>query len=719
MAVTGSIGFADGVRAQRRGSEPPRTEVELFEYTVVEGDTCAAIAERFFGHRRRYDLIHAYNPGMGPPPHDLAPGTVLRLPRRAQQAEDLADATVTAVERRVEARPRPVDETWIAARRGLELYRGGRVATQERSAAELTFRDTSVVQLREDTLVIIFGPSATTSRRAGMEATLETGALRARLGELRGGSEGNTLRVTTASGEATLAGGSAVVGVDASGTSRLSNHSSRASLRGARGGPVAVPPSTGSLVRPGERPTRPRPLPTAPRWTAGATRFLGVTGRGGDVEATWEPVPGASRYRVEIARQPDGRDVVFATEVPSEVRVFSARRLPAGRYFARLATLDAELFESVPSDALALEVVEARLLAPGEDENTPPPAHDPGDPGDESSAEIAAPAGAVLVVPPGVFCEGGPRVTLRFGVELTCRAAESGEPVATPTFVLPEPPPEPEPEPAQPMPEPAPESIRPPVREAEPIPAPLPPRLTDSYARLPIASALTLTDLDRRGSTIGLALAEVAPRRNVHGAQRTRLAIAADLSLFDDLFAIGTLVPFDLAGRYDATWERGALDVWAHVRWTPLRRDPSAETSLALALDVGAWLPTHAGDPSGLPLVRVSPSIELAYALRRVLSLRTRQGALLDLDGAGARLWASAYGVDAAVWGPIAVGIELDMVLGPEIEADLFALGLAPALSLDFAPLVLGLGMRFGLNRDGQALFGAASVALSASVAVE
>ena len=59
------------------------------------------------------------------------------------------------------------------------------------------------------------------------------------------------------------------------------------------------------------------------------------------------------------------------------------------------------------------------------------------------------------------------------------------------------------------------------------------------------------------------------------------------------------------------------------------------------------------------------------------------------------------------------------MVLGPEIEADLFAVGLSPQLSLELAPVSLGLGMRFGLNRDGQALFGAASVALSGSVAIE
>lgn len=115
--------------------------------------------------------------------------------------------------------------------------------------------------------------------------------------------------------------------------------------------------------------------------------------------------------------------------------------------------------------------------------------------------------------------------------------------------------------------------------------------------------------------------------------------------------------------------------------------------------------------------MRLAPSIEVAYAIERVAAFRTRQGALLDLDDTGARLWASAYGVDLNVWGPFSVGVEVDLVLGSEIEASLFAVGLSPQLALELDPVVLGLGMRFGLNRDGQALFGAASVALSGSVA--
>jgi hypothetical protein len=784
-------------------------DVELFDYTVVEGDSCASISERFFGSRRRYDLIHAYNPGMGPPPHDLAPGRVLRLPRRAVSAESLADATVTGVERRVEARPRPADEGWISASLGLGLFRGGRVATQTRSAAELTFRDTSVVQLREDTLVIIFGPTAQTTRRAGMEATLETGALRTRLGELRGETGGNTLRVVTGAGTATLAGGSAVVSVDPAGTSRLSNHSSRAGLTGAAGGrAVTLPENTGSLVRRGERPTPPRPLPAAPAWRTGPRSFLGVAGLGGTLSGSWEHVAGAARYRIELARQPDGREVVFAAEIGADVSGFQAHRIPAGVYHATLATIDAEGFESRPSTPERFELAEGRMLAPGDDPAAPPPAYDPGDPSVEPAPTIPAVEGTLFVPPAGVRCDGSAEIGLLLREEGSQHCHDdAGRSVMLPPFEVrrvrttvdgapdedaPMPPTfeavrgaartvvlEPMLEgglpadltlvggegllvasvqregdrftatvaptldaeratylswvragaPAQPMgrvrvlvgdapPERAPET-RPTPAPVEPTTEARAPRLTEAYARSPVASALTLTDVDRRGSTVGLSLAEIAPRpRDFGAAQRTRLAIAGDLSLFDDALALGTLVPVDVVGVHTASWERGSLDVYAHVRWVPLRRDPSEEASLALALDLGAWFPTHAGEPSGLAAVRLQPSLEVAYAIERVLAFRTRQGAIVDLDATGARLWASAYGLDLEVWGPFAIGVEIDLALGAELERSLFAVGMAPQLSLDVDPVVLALGMRFGLNRDGQDVFGAASVVLSGSVAL-
>ncbi len=775
----------------------PDGEIELFDYTVQAGDTCAGISRQFFGNGRRYDLIHAYNPNMGPPPHDLVAGTILRLPRTAPPASAVADATVTGVERRVEARPRPADQDQ-AARRGLGLYRGGRVATQTSAAAELTFRDTSVVQLREETLVIIFGSTTSTTRRAGMEATLETGALRTRLGELRGGdaNSANTLRVTTTSGTANLAGGSTVVSVDEGGTSRVSNHSSRASLQGRTGRAVALPENTGSMVSRGARPTPPRPLPAAPTWAPGATRFLGVMGRGGSISGAWPAVPGASRYHVEISRNADGRDVAFATEVPASITRFEAHRLPPGHYYITVSTLDGDQFESRPSTTLDVEITEARLIAPGVDPASPPPAFDPGDPSVEENGQIPVLEGSLLQLPEGVSCAGeNNRAVMLRAASLPLVCTSNGAPVQVANFVM-----APvetrigesgnetisvprggqatyfiRPEASLPLPadltlqgsaglsvtEIVPESggyrvtvsadrdapadgqlqwvsastpalvmgampvalgaapaETPPV-ETPALPGDAPalevPHMTELYAHLPFSGVLPLTDFERRGQQVALSYAEVG---SINGSSRSRIALGGHVSLFDDNLHIGAAVPYDIVGNYtDGTWERGSLDLYAHVRWVALRRDPAAANGIGLAFDVGAWFPLHAPDASGLSVVRLAPSLEFNYAFQRVGSFRTRQGALVDLDGSGARYWASAYGLDFNLIPELSVGVELDVALGSENERGIFALGVVPQIGLNFRPIYIGIGLRAGLNRDGQSLYGPIGLGLNVSAA--
>ena len=102
---------------------------EVTEYRVREGDTCGSIARRFYGSSQRYDLIHRANPALGPMPHNLEPGTVLRLPR--VEGAGGADATVTAVRRQV-ASQAPRASRWDRARVGQELGQGWRVNTEER-----------------------------------------------------------------------------------------------------------------------------------------------------------------------------------------------------------------------------------------------------------------------------------------------------------------------------------------------------------------------------------------------------------------------------------------------------------------------------------------------------------------------------------------------------------------------------------------------------------
>lgn len=379
------------------GQQP--APVTLDDYTVREGDTCASISEARFGDRTRYDIIHQYNPGMGPPPHSLRAGTVLRLPRTATPVGSGPDAHVTEVMRVVQARS-PSETEWARAARGLDLYAAWRVNTEERSAAEVTFRDTSVVQLRENTLVIIFGATAGAARRRDTtDAQLDSGALRTRLGSLR-------LSVSTPSARADVQGGSSLIGVDAAGTSRVctfdGGEASVATPTGA--GRVRVRPGFGSKVVRGRRPEPPRPLPPSPTWDVRPELAVALSANGATLRGSWVPVPNARSYRVEVSATADGSGLVAATEVPATITRLELEMIPAGDYFVRLSTIDRDFFESRPSEAAAAHVVLARLEGPS------------GQPIDATAADPFAPAppivlelGSRLVAPDTMRCAGGDR----------------------------------------------------------------------------------------------------------------------------------------------------------------------------------------------------------------------------------------------------------------------------------------------------------------------
>ena len=371
---------------------------EVVEYTVREGDTCASIARRFYGDARAYDRIHDHNPGMGAPPHRLEAGTVLRLPPATLARGP--DAHVTAVRRRVSARG-PRAESWAAARAGQALEGGWQVATHDASSALLTFRDDSVLEMRAQTLVVIYGGSRELARRGDARATLERGTLRSRLGELAG-----IVDLETPTSRAQVGSGQAVMTVDQDGTSRLANLGGRAATVTTDVGRVRVPAGTGTIVRRGEAPSAPRPLPPPPVWSNDlAGRFVGLTGRGGTLRGSWEPVPDAARYRVEIAARPDGSDVVAAVEVPGDEQSFEVHGLPPSVYYASVATIDASMLEGAPSPLRAMQVMSARIIPPGGTEPVEEP-YDPGDPSRPASTPRVLP-GTWVVAPIGTKCAVG------------------------------------------------------------------------------------------------------------------------------------------------------------------------------------------------------------------------------------------------------------------------------------------------------------------------
>jgi hypothetical protein len=326
------------------------------EYTVVAGDTCEKVAEKFWGDPKRYDKLHEWNPQMGPTPHKLVPGTILRVVRPGPLAK------VTFVRHDVDAATPAPHKAQLQE----PLAQGNKVSTKDDSSAEVTFKDDSRLQLSEQTLVVILGG---TMHLADKQATaadtqLMTGELRAHLGTLAGKKP-----IATPGATIVLGNGEAKVDVDTGKTTRLAVYKGKGSLA-ASGKKVEVPSGYGSKADLGKPPTKPRPLPDAPTWTTTIPRVALTFADGVDVSGAYAAGvgtgPKADTFHVQLARDPAFNDLVVNAKVPSTITKLEAKQLPPATYYARVSGIDGDKFEG-PFGAVATITVAkvVALVAPG------------------------------------------------------------------------------------------------------------------------------------------------------------------------------------------------------------------------------------------------------------------------------------------------------------------------------------------------------------------
>jgi hypothetical protein len=252
-------------------------------------------------------------------------------------------AEVAATLNVVQARA-PEQTSWRDANIGLDLFRAWRVNTKDESAAEVSFADNSRAQLRENTLIVIFGVNQYQERTANVE--LSQGSLRTRIDELIGGQP---LRIDTTAGELAVGRGSSLLGVDAAGMNRIANHGGDAvrvkSKPKAKQAPVevAVDAGMGTRMEPGKAPEPPRPLPPQPAWQ----QPLSTTWTSGQpvVSGVLSANPGL-QHRVEV--NIEGKSgVVFMATIPAGVDRIELRSLPKGSYRVAVAAIDAAGLEGI------------------------------------------------------------------------------------------------------------------------------------------------------------------------------------------------------------------------------------------------------------------------------------------------------------------------------------------------------------------------------------
>lgn len=343
----------------------------LVNYTVLPGDSCGHIARRLYGDSHRIDLIHKNN-DLGPLPHKLRPGMVLRLPVSATAGSGEPDARLTFVRNQVEA----YTPDYHRGQKNEALAEGNRVGTLAASSAEISFVDETRMQLGEHSMVVIFGEDGAGSgshrRAAGsQEATLLRGTLRAHLDELAGPGPAprKPITVTTPAArvELPVRGSEVHVDVDPERTTRLSVLRGRSQLAAA-GRRVQVPAGFGSRANQGRPPTPPRPLPGAPQWSeATPLPALLLSRRGPAAVLSYRPGSGppAALWHRQLARDASFNDLLQDSRVPAAELTWSLGELPAGELFLRVSAIDADRFEGPATPVQKTRVAVVQLLPGG------------------------------------------------------------------------------------------------------------------------------------------------------------------------------------------------------------------------------------------------------------------------------------------------------------------------------------------------------------------
>lgn len=259
-------------------------------YVVQQGDTCDAITRKFWGDPKLITELHRWNE-LGPPPHQLKPGQVLRLRPPPEQPAG-PEATLTFMKPAVRTRHQT---DWNAATLGMGLFRLDEVNTLRRAGAALKFRDESTLVMDENALVVVYGDAPKAKEPAGL--SLVDGELRVALASLRQ----KPLRVATPSAAVeTAKGAQGVVSVDGSQTSRFSLFEGAATIE-ANGGQLAVKENHGTRVRPGLGPEPIAQLPDAPQLSSATPRVLVWQGLPTTLTLEWSAAARASKYRLQVA----------------------------------------------------------------------------------------------------------------------------------------------------------------------------------------------------------------------------------------------------------------------------------------------------------------------------------------------------------------------------------------------------------------------------------
>ena len=321
----------------------PASAEDTVEIDVVRGDYLVRICERYLQEPEDWQRVADMN-GLGNP--DLIhPGDRLQIPVIWLRGLPL-DGRVTHAQGQVLLEPksggliRPLSE-------GDPIAEGYRITTGENSEATIEFESGVIIRLRSKTTLRIDQANRKDEQTLLFQMFLQMGKVVSRIRDAL--QRDSRFELETPSAVAGVRGTRFRCGVDAEKAARYEVLDGVVSVQ-AEEREVLLPPGTGTVVEHGGLPLDPTPLLPSPRVIPPSSPWKSLP-----VELELEPVPGAVSYRVVLCLDPNLRQVVRESMVPSH-EVIRFDSLPDGEYYMAAAGIDEKGLEGPQSEVVSLQV---------------------------------------------------------------------------------------------------------------------------------------------------------------------------------------------------------------------------------------------------------------------------------------------------------------------------------------------------------------------------
>jgi hypothetical protein len=340
--------------AQAPSPAPPAATATVW-HTVRPGETLEGIASRFLGSVQLWKELHRLNPGI-PDPNRIEPGQRIRIPAVRPV---LPVATVNRLSRQVEEQPSPIG--WKEARVDDVLVERDGVRTFRQASAELRFADGARLTVTEDSLVFL-RRSGTVLKgverksielmegQADLDARSTVAAVAAPEVEIVVGASRTTSRPDKSGGAQTRARRAE------QGSAKVSVYGGESEVE-AGGAKVQVSRGMGTSVAPTGPPSPPEKLLTPP---AGTDPAAGAERACADPLFTWQAVPEAASYTVEVCRDPACAELVARQAGETGTQWRATAPLAVGDYYWRVTARSASGLDGYPGEGSALVITSER-----------------------------------------------------------------------------------------------------------------------------------------------------------------------------------------------------------------------------------------------------------------------------------------------------------------------------------------------------------------------